>query len=96
MVTAVFVMQLVSRVVSFHGVEIPLADGERYIAADATGTVWAYYSKPVIRSINDDVWGVERNHQLPRPAAQVDLGGMLWKDSLVDYGPSPSPSQLSS
>lgn len=90
--TAIFINSPVSRTVSFHGVnDVPLSLGESFLAADKDGQLWAYYGRPIVRSgeLERGQWGIQRGDRLPRCVGQVDLDGLRWEESLVDYGVDP-------
>ena len=70
-------------VVDYHGLGMALLPGERYLATDADGSVYAYRREP---RPHTDYW-VPQNHggPLSRLVTMVDLEGQDWITTLAEY-----------
>ncbi len=70
-------------VVDYHGLGMNLAPGERYLATDADGSVYAYRDRPHPGAF---YWVPQSGGgQLSRLVTMVDLEGQDWITTLAEY-----------
>lgn len=76
------------RTVDYFGLEVQLIRGERFLAHDEDGELWAYYREPLLRTIDIErgQWGIGRTDALPRSIGRVSADEVNWQSSIVDYG----------
>lgn len=84
---AIELLSLPTKHVQFHGIDVVLFGDELSLAVDRDGDLWAYYQRPNVtpKSEARGEWNISPGDQLPRLIGKVNLEGMDWKQTLVEY-----------